>query len=294
MNRLYAIFLIPILFVVVIAQQDILIKRKKVIVKDQAATPGVQLSFPGEFPETAPLHDTMVFVSSEMALDGKPIKGAPYSAEAITEITQSLSDGNKIYRKSTASIYRDSEGRTRREQSLIPMGFLGFSANHPKTIFINDPAAGVNYIIHPEMREARKISAPTFHLPVAKFEMTEREGSISFAAKPSFAREIKKEKLGVDTIEGVKAEGSRDIITIPAGQIGNERAIEIVTELWYSPELRTTVLRRHNDPRFGETIYKLTNINRTEQPKSLFEIPEGYKVADEGQFIKKFRLKKDR
>ena len=48
-------------------------------------------------------------------VDGKVVKGAPYSAQAVTETTQVLPDGNRINRKNVSTIARDSEGRTRRE-----------------------------------------------------------------------------------------------------------------------------------------------------------------------------------
>ena len=83
------------------------------------------------------------------------------------------------------------------------------------------------------------------------------------------------------SIEGVEAEGTRTTVTIPAGEIGNERAIEIVSERWYSPELQLVVMTRHSDPRLGETTYKLTNINRTEPAKTLFEVPAG--LHDQGR-----------
>src|SRR5262245_45121694 len=41
-----------------------------------------------------------------MRFDGKVVKGAPYSATATTESTQTLSNGARITRKTTASIYR--------------------------------------------------------------------------------------------------------------------------------------------------------------------------------------------
>ena len=69
-----------------------------------------------------PQENTFYFVSSEMSFDGKVVKGAPYSAQAISETTQTLADGNRITRKSTTLVYRDSEGRTRREQSLNNVG----------------------------------------------------------------------------------------------------------------------------------------------------------------------------
>lgn len=89
-----------------------------------------------------------------------------------------------------------------------------------------------------------------------------------------------KEQLGKQNIEGVEAEGTRTTITIPAGEIGNERSLEIVSERWYSPELQLDVMTRHSDPRSGETIYRLTNIDRSEPAKSLFEVPADYTIKE--------------
>ncbi|HYW70103.1 MAG TPA: hypothetical protein VE961_03655, partial [Pyrinomonadaceae bacterium] len=89
------------------------------------------------------------------------------------------------------------------------------------------------------------------------------------------------ESLGTQTIEGVEAQGSRTTITIPAGKIGNERPIEIVHESWYSPELQTIVMSRSFDPRSGEVVYRLTNINRAEPEGSLFEVPADYKIQQD-------------
>jgi hypothetical protein len=89
-----------------------------------------------------------------------------------------------------------------------------------------------------------------------------------------------KESLGKQNIEGVEAEGTRTTVTIPAGEIGNERPIEIVSERWYSPELQLVVMTRNSDPRSGETTYRLTNISRTEPAKSLFEVPADYTVKE--------------
>src|SRR5215203_991484 len=58
-----------------------------------------------------------VFMASE-SFGGKVVKGAPYSGDAVTETIQTLADGNRIINRITSSVYRDSEGRTRREQSL--------------------------------------------------------------------------------------------------------------------------------------------------------------------------------
>ncbi len=93
--------------------------------------------------------------------------------------------------------------------------------------------------------------------------------------------QVKHEDLGTQTIEGVSAQGKRETVTIPAGQIGNERPIEIVSETWFSPELHTMVLRKHSDPRQGESTYRLTDIKRNEPDASLFQPPAGTKVSVE-------------
>ena len=84
-----------------------------------------------------------VFMASE-SFGGKTVKGAPYSAEAVTESIQTLADGNRIVNRITSSVYRDSEGRTRRDQSFKGLGIFGASGEEPtQTTFINDPVAGV-------------------------------------------------------------------------------------------------------------------------------------------------------
>src|SRR5271155_2526687 len=60
-------------------------------------------------------------------LAGKIVKNQPYSAEATTETTQTLGDGTHIHNQSSYTIYRDSEGRVRRET--------------PTEIWISDPVA---------------------------------------------------------------------------------------------------------------------------------------------------------
>ena len=101
--------------------------------------------------------NTFVFVSSEMSIDGKLVKGAPYSAQAINESVQTLAGGNRIVRQNTSTIYRDSEGRTRRDQTISVVGGYSAAGAPAQTTFINDPVAGVNYILDAKNRTARKI-----------------------------------------------------------------------------------------------------------------------------------------
>ena len=216
--------------------------------------------------ETSPPHESgFRFVSSLMRFSGKTVKDAPFSATAETEFVQTLSDGSKISRKTTAIIARDSEGRTRREQTLGGIGPLSTAATAeaaPKFVFLHDPLLDVEYVIDLKQRTVEKKS---FHHqpPPANAELPKSANA-------------KTESLGKQIIEGIEAEGTRSIITIPIGQIGNDRAVEIVSEQWYAPALQEIILSKHRDPRLGENTYRLTNIIRREPDAALFRPPADF------------------
>jgi len=88
------------------------------------------------------------------------------------------------------------------------------------------------------------------------------------------------EDLGSQTMEGVLVTGTRTTHTIPAGQIGNEQPLDIVTEVWFSPDLKTVVYSKRSDPRIGEQTFRLANIVRAEPDPSLFTVPPDFRVVD--------------
>ena len=92
------------------------------------------------------------------------------------------------------------------------------------------------------------------------------------------------EPLGSQMIEGVQAEGTRTTMTIPAGRIGNDKPIQVVTERWFSNQLQAVVLSTRSDPRVGQTVYRLTNITQTEPAAALFQVPSEYTIQDGPQF----------
>lgn len=232
------------------------------------------------------------FFSAEMAGAGEVVTGAPYSATAITETTQVLGDGNRIVNKTSAFVARDSQGRTRRETDLHRIGTMQMDS--PKLFFINDPTTHVQYILTPGGEGTKVIrknavgwdSGPTIidlqgdQLDHALREkITSRTNALAKADEVS--EQVKHEDLGTQTIEGVTAQGKRETVTIPAGQIGNERPIEIVSETWFSPDLHTMVVRKHSDPRVGETVFRLTDIKRNEPDAALFQPPANAKIKAE-------------
>ena len=88
--------------------------------------------------------------------------------------------------------------------------------------------------------------------------------------------------LGMKDFDGVKAEGKSTVWTIAAGEIGNRNAIQVTSETWYAPELQLDVYTRYNDPRTGESIYRLAGIRRGEPAPELFRAPPGYDVKRRG------------
>jgi hypothetical protein len=225
------------------------------------------------------------FISFEMSMNGKPVTGAPYAADAVTETTQTLSDGNHITRKTMNKTYRDSQGRTRREQSFQAIGPWSTNGDTSVMVQINDPVAGVNYSLNSGAKEATKIemmSPPTHAQMEADVRKNIAQAKAAGKHVSTYTAKVgqaKEESLGSQMINGVQAEGTKNTITIPAGQIGNEQDINIVDERWYSTELQTLVKSVHNDPRMGTTTYQLTNIDRAEPSPSLFEVPADYKVT---------------
>jgi hypothetical protein len=234
------------------------------------------------------------FFSAEMAGAGEVVTAAPYTATATTESTQVLADGNRIVNKTSSFVARDSQGRTRRETDLHRIGTM--QVDSPKTVFINDPTTHTQYIFTPG-GEATKVirsqgnwkeSPQIIDLRGGKGEQHIKEkvivnvqGAHERQQSKESSEQVKHEDLGTQTIEGVSAQGKRETVTIPAGQIGNEKPIEIVTETWFSPELHTMVLRKHSDPRLGDSTYRLTDIKRNEPDAALFQPPPGTKVSVE-------------
>lgn len=218
-----------------------------------------------------PAHGMFLFAGR---MDHKVIKGAPYTATATTESTQVLADGNRIMHKQSGSIARDSEGRTRREEDMERMGPL--QVNGYKMIFIHDPVAHAVYMLNPERQTARlmKFDGTT------GMNMTQMHEKMQKRMAAKEQGEIKTESLGTQEINGLAADGKRVTRTIPAGAIGNEQPIQITLETWTSPDLQTVVLQKRNDPRFGETVFQLTNIKQGEPDASLFQVPNGYKKLE--------------
>jgi hypothetical protein len=225
-------------------------------------------------------------------------------------------------------------------------------AKQPKSVMINDPVAGVSYMLDEEQKVAVKMPAAmsfkieggeqmafvaadkaehsvekTIHVRVegkdapppppppppppgvvgepavagmAGVAVASGSGGIgsmswvtssvdAYPGGPVGGQAPEEKSLGTQTIEGVEAAGTQTTVTIPAGAIGNEQPIKIVSEQWYSPALQVVVLSKRSDPRTGEMVYRLTQLDRGEPAAALFQVPTDYTIKDMDAKIRRAR-----
>ena len=228
-----------------------------------------------EFMPGGPMGARMKILGFEEMHPGKVVTGAPYTAVGVTETTQTLANGTSINRKIQANIFRDGQGRVRRETTLPVIGPLVASGKSDSFVMIHDPVAGTAFILHPDTKIADQLAA--------RHAGKKNSGGLQDKFEARMQEEIangtvKKEDLGTQTFNGVAAQGTRYTRTIPAGQIGNDKPISVVNERWYSADLQVVVKSMRTDPRFGSTTYTLTNIQRQEPAATLFAVPSDYTV----------------
>lgn len=235
------------------------------------------------------------------------VKGKPYSADTTTETVQTLADGNRIVHRTVSKFYRDSDGRTRREQT-----FGNVDPEHPSPhevkVFIDDPVSGTAFVLDPGSKSADKVHRSREFSDernaeddgariMIKSDIDEGEqgaagpmlikfrdehsadSNTNLARIQDDKRDVVKEDLGTRNIEGVDCNGTRTTTTIPAGAIGNEKPISIVRETWYAPVIAAVVESTTEDPRYGKTKYQLTNMQLSEPSRSLFDPPGDFKIS---------------
>jgi len=222
------------------------------------------------------------FIYHEVMRGGEFVKGAPYSATAVTETTQVLADGNRIVNKSVALLARDSGGRTRREETVSNLGPLHTSAS--RLAFITDPVVKSEYVL-----DLDNHTAQLHQFSAVKVLTIEQKQALFQAAsgKPlegTSVADIKQQALPGESIDGIMCEHILQTETIPAGSVGNERAIVVTSETCASPELHLLLMRKRNDPRYGTTDYQLTGIRKGEPDESLFKVPSDFKAMNEDSF----------
>ncbi|MGO9317642.1 MAG: hypothetical protein ACLPXT_06605 [Terracidiphilus sp.] len=203
---------------------------------------------------------------------GTGFTGAPYSCKAITVKEKTLTDGTRITETFVELIWRDAEGRTRKE--LIQHTDSGAEY---RSIIITDPVGGMyrkwtegypsaEQMVHIwPLPPNQRVTAPPSPINSGKTE-----------SRPGFRNKV----LTPQEINGVYAEGSRWVRTTQLTEEISKRVIEVTNELWISPELRIIMRHIHDDPQTGKEDTEVTDVVRGDPDPALFQAPEGYAVVD--------------
>lgn len=246
-------------------------------------------------PPPPPPHDVMFFGGpgpggGMMTLgefgEGKTVTGAPLSGTLLVTRDTTLADGNKIHNESQSQVYRDSQGRVRRETGVNLVTPATGSVQRNLVVII-DPVAGKRYMLNPDNKTARE-------MPMHGPRHGDKSGGVHIGAMggpdgpgpvtinavggPDGPGAATKEQLGTMAVNGLQAEGVRVTRTIAKGQIGNDKPIEVVTERWYSPDLQIAVMTVHTDPMMGTMTTKLVNVTKGDPDASLFQVPSDYTI----------------
>jgi hypothetical protein len=219
-------------------------------------------------------YSTTVYFDPAPAALPAPVVGAPYSGAEATESSRTLSDGTRLTQGGVQQrVFRDRQGRTRVERpALRTASTIARSMDVDPIVEITDPVAGVLYVLDVQHRVAYRSFVQT---------PPQRPAAASTPKRVPARLPPGAESLGTQTIDGVAVEGTRTTRTIPAGTQGLDRDLVITTETWTSAELGITVLRKSNDPRTGESTYRILNLSRADPDIALFLPPPDYLIQDE-------------
>jgi hypothetical protein len=199
-----------------------------------------------------------------------PVAGAPFSAKVDIVSQQKLPDGTVNIRTTSNHIARASSGMIYNERRQLV-----------STAFKGEPILLSSHIYDPNTRLSVFLN-PFTHLAIENV-LRQPPAAPAHAVPDTLPPNplLKEEKLGAQAINGVELQGIRKTRTIPAAQSGTGQDIAIVDEYWYSPDLSVYLIIKHSDPRSGEQIVAVSEINRAEPAATVFDVPATYKRVDE-------------
>jgi hypothetical protein len=200
-----------------------------------------------------------------------PVPNAPFSATVDIVSQEKLPDGTTSIRTTVNHIARDSAGRIHNERRvLVPNTFKG----DPPIIewHTYDPNTRLNVFINPHTHIARET--------VLRQPIRPAANSVPPRTRPNDTS-ITESDLGSQLIGVVELKGMRKSRTIPATFSGTGQPVVVIDNYWYSPDLSVYMIIKHDDPRTGEQIVAVSQVDRSEPPASLFAVPNDCKVVDE-------------
>lgn len=198
-----------------------------------------------------------------------PMANAPFTATVNIVSHEKLPDGTEHVVTTVNHVARTSSGIIYNERrQLVPQGFKGV----PRLLsgHIYNPSNHLNTYLEPATHLAREsiLSGSPATTPGPTVVGPKLPGTVET-------------DLGSQSMNGVELTGLRRERTIPAEASGTGKPIVITDDFWYAPQLFVYLIIRHDDPRTGEQMVAVSEIDRHEPDATIFAVPADYKVVDE-------------
>jgi hypothetical protein len=199
-----------------------------------------------------------------------PLAGAPFTATVTTEWKRVLEDGSTVTIGNHRTIARDNSGRVFEERrNLYPPGDP--HENKLNRLEYDDPRAHTRTTCWPDARICEVSGYFVNPVTPGAAPTGPLEGGKGFLTRIP---------LGHDSIAGLDAIGTRETTQINAGAIGNDRAVNVVKEFWYSQQLEINLIEKRQDPRYGTQTFTVNPLTLGEPDARLFDIPAGFRIDD--------------
>jgi len=233
------------------------------------------LLFPGAIlnaQDAAPAHAPDFRAQQKLApLYFPPKPSAPFMAIARTLWVRTLPDGSTVTTKNERVVARDMDGRIFQERrTFVPVPDDGIKKSIAYLHEYTDPVAHTHYSCYPG---SKYCDLENYFEPLG-------QPVVPAGLQPDGVSFLTRENLGVDTVEGIDVQRTRETFTIFKQKIGNTKTILRVVDYWYSPALEINVKVVRHDPRDGDQTLWLTNISTTAADPSTFKPPAGYRILD--------------
>lgn len=200
-----------------------------------------------------------------------PVPNFPFSADVEIISHIKLENGSEHIVTTTDHIARASSGIIYNERRrLMPAGFKGTAPLLSALIY--DPSSRQSIMLNPNLHLAREV---TLRAPQQTPNM-----ALPPQQQPKLPG-VTESDLGTQMLSGLELHGIRKQRTIPADSSGTGKLVVITDDYWYSPDLAIYMTIRHDDPRTGEQLVAVTNVDRHEPSAETFLVPADYKVVDE-------------
>jgi hypothetical protein len=204
-----------------------------------------------------------------------PLLNAPFSAIVHTEWTRPMSGGGNFTFVNQRQVARDSRGHIYEERWLLaPKGSEGQSRMN--VIQIADPNAHTLYNCF-TLQTPHRCILQTFAESAVK---SYKPAVFQSGPLPNNTGARVHEDLGARTTSGIETVGTRDTSNLNAGVMGSDQPFSTWREFWQAPQIGVNLYSEVVNPSVGKQVFMLTDVNLAEPDPKLFELPEGFDVAD--------------